>query len=167
MEFIFRFLTNAFVLVIIWGVFVFALYLGNVHFLEEIAYTRDRENAAETWPSVIGKISASEVRVSRAGRRHGTTQFPHVSYTYEVNGKAYHSSNIMAGGEIGGVNVESTLARYPNGSEVTVYYNPQKPNDAVLQPGDKTMSKVLRALMVFMNVAIIAVGLYITFSILK
>lgn len=156
---------NILSVLIIWGIFGFALYVGNIYLYREIADTQNRENAAQTWPTVTGEIGGSEIKLHRKLR--GPVMYPHISYTYEVNGKSYHSSNIMAGGEMGGMNVETMLARYPHGSKVTVYYDPQNPKNAVLEPGNKTISKALWLMFAFMNIFLCVVGLYATFDTLK
>lgn len=146
--------------------FGFIFLVGNFFLYREIAKTQKRENAALTWPTVYGEITVSKVN-RRHDSEHGYVEYPHVSYTYEVNGKKYHSSNIMAGGELGGVKVESTLARYPLGSNVTVYYDPQNPKDAVLEPGNKTVSKGLWLMMGLMDIFICGMGFFFIYDTLK
>jgi len=140
--------------------------VGNFFLYREIVRTQNRENATLIWPTVPGEITISKVN-RRHDSEHGYVEYPHVSYTYEVNGKKHHSSNIMAGGELGGVKVESTLARYPLGANVTVYYDPQNPKDAVLEPGNKTISKGLWLMLALMNIFICGMSLYFTYSFLK
>ena len=156
---------NILTLLIVWGGFGFIFVLVNFFLYREIVSTQNRENAAQTWPTVTGKITASKVK-RQHDSENGPVDYPHVSYTYEVNGKTHRSSNIMAGGELGGMNVESTLARYPQGSQVTVYYDPQNPKDAVLEPGNKTVSKGLWLMLVLMDIFICGMGLYFTYDIL-
>jgi hypothetical protein len=158
--------TNILTLLIVWGIFGFTFVLGNFFLYREIVITQNRENATQIWPTVTGKITTSNVK-KRHDSEHGNVAYPHVSYTYEVDGKIHHSSNIMAGGELGGMNVESTLARYPLSSQVTVYYDPQNPKDAVLEAGSKTISKGLWLMLVLMNIFICGMGLYFTYDILK
>ena len=158
--------TSILSVLIVWGIFVFALALGNFFLYREITYAQNRENAAQTWPTVSGQVVTSVAKMHR-GSKHRNVAYPHVSYTYEVNGKTYHSRNIMAGGEIGGMNVETTLARYPQGSSVTVYYDPNNPKDAILEAGNKTISKALWLMLWLMNIFLCLTGLYTTYEILK
>jgi hypothetical protein len=158
--------TDILILLTTWGIFGFGFLLGNFFLYREIVITQNRENATQTWPTVTGKITASKVK-RQHDSENGPVEYPHISYTYEVNGKKHHSSNIMAGGELGGVNVESTLARYPLGSQVTVYYDPQNPKDAVLEAGNRTISKGLWLMLVLMNIFICGMGLYFTYDMLK
>ena len=148
------------------GVFAFIFVVLNFFMYRTIAETQSREKAVQTWPTVTGKIGTSEARSHRHGG-HQSAVFPHVTYTYEVNGKTYHSSNIMAGGEIGGLNVESTLARYPQGAQVTVYYDPQNPKDAVLEPNKTTVSKAMWLMLVAMNIIVCVAGVWAVYDTLK
>lgn len=147
---------------------VFALIFGVLNFFmyRTITETQRREKAVQTWPTVTGTIGTSEARTHRHSGRQSAT-FPHVTYTYEVNGKTHHSSNIMAGGEIGGLNVESTLARYPQGSKVTVYYDPQNPKDAVLEPTKTTVSKAIWLMLAAMNIIVCVGGVWAVYGTLK
>ena len=138
----------------------------NFFMIRTFQETRNRENAAQTWPTVTGQIGVSEVR-THSHLEHRSAAFPHVSYTYQVKGKTYHSTNIMAGGDIGGLNVESTLARYPQGASVTVYYDPHNPKDAVLEPGKKTVSMAIWLMLIVMNIFVCVVGVVAVYDTLK
>ncbi len=159
-------ITNILTLLIFLCSFGFIFMVVNFFLYREIVQTQKRENATQTWPTVSGEITASKIN-RRHDSEQGYVEYPHVSYTYEVNGKKHHSSNIMAGGELGGVKVESTLARYPLGSQVTVYYDPQNPKDAVLEPGNKTISKGLWLMLALMNIFICGMGFYFMYDTLK
>lgn len=157
-------LTNVLDVLIITCVIGLFLIVGNFFLLRTIMETQKRETAVRSWPSVTGKVGLSEVRVHRTDGHD--TDFPHVSYTYEVDGKTHRSSNILPGGDVGGINVESTLARYPKGAEVTVYYDPHNPKDAVLEPGKTTASNLLWLMIVLMNLMICGIGGSIVYSML-
>src|SRR5262245_39046442 len=82
-------------------------------------------------PRVEGTVTRSTVDDSRREIR------PHVVYTYTVAGTPYTSSQISfdlfdkPGGQ---GRVESIVARYPVGQNVTVYYDPNEPATALLEP---------------------------------
>ena len=64
---------------------------------------------------------------------------PEIEYTYTVNGREYTSNVIMFGGVIGGrfsKMYRRYIERYPEGSFAKVYYDPAKPENAVLEPGE-------------------------------
>jgi len=109
-------------------------YLGfNGLMLGMIAYKRYMTIRTRDWPSVTGKVKSSRVSFeSGAEKVNGT---PWVVYVYEVNGKKRQNSVIVPGDVTlaGNDYAEKIVARYPAGSEVTVYYNPNKPDDAFLE----------------------------------
>ena len=59
--------------------------------------------------------------------------YPVVQYSYQVGGRSYQGSRIAPGPEVGGTGAGKIIERYPVNSQVTVYYNPQNPSDAVLE----------------------------------
>jgi hypothetical protein len=90
---------------------------------------------AQAWPSTEGLVLVSEVRDE--GGENGWRA--HVSYRYEVAGRVYENSRIAVAVEYGreGFQAHQELAgRFPEGTQVTVYYNPQNPADAALIKGD-------------------------------
>ncbi len=62
--------------------------------------------------------------------------YPEVSYEYTVNGQTYQGNRFWPEKlQISHADkIQSTIAEYPVGSQVIVYYNPQNPADAYLQP---------------------------------
>jgi len=110
-------------------------------------YAASRIEVAENsinWPSVEGKILSSEVS-SRKGsgtkrsRGSGKTYSPDVVYSYTVEGKSYQNSDIDAG-DIGPggwstsnhSRVQEIVDKYPEGSKLSVYYNPSSPKVSLL-----------------------------------
>ena len=91
--------------------------------------------AAQTWSSTMGTVLSSSVQTRPTGRSHST--FPVVVYQYEVNGKTYQSQTIKAGDQFMNIRVigeaQATVARYPIGASVMVYYNPENPAESALE----------------------------------
>jgi hypothetical protein len=86
---------------------------------------------------VVESHVAEDYQVDSEGDRHRVFA-PHVVYEYEVNGVTYRGERLKAGirSFTGNLRkVEQELARYPVGGMVRVYYNPDDPAEAVLQPG--------------------------------
>jgi hypothetical protein len=87
--------------------------------------------AARNWPTAEGTVVLSTID----DRQKEST--PHVVYTYTVADTEYTSNQISfdifdkPGGE---GRIESIIARYPEGTEVTVYYDPGNPSTAILEP---------------------------------
>jgi hypothetical protein len=96
-------------------------------------------NALRTyrWPTTTGVVRGQDV--SSSSSSEGSTSYsPKLRYEYEVDGDTYVSSRIAVGS---GPSFNSRsgarewLEDYPVDSEVTVRYNPGRPDRSVLQPG--------------------------------
>ena len=93
------------------------------------------------WPKAIGTIVSSAVEEYRDSKQ--TLMYrAAITYRYSVSGREYTSSRRIFGGEMG-VNwpgpAEKTIALYPAGATVPVHYDPGKPAEAVLMPGQYRM----------------------------
>jgi hypothetical protein len=90
---------------------------------------------AQSWPSTSGTVLMSSVQSRRTGRSNSI--YPVVVYQYEVNGKTYQGQIIKAGEQFLNVRVagqaQATVARYPIGASVAVYYNPSNPSESALE----------------------------------
>ena len=94
---------------------------------------------AARWPSAQGVVIASgtEAReVKSGGAEVDDTElrtFAMVVYEFTVGGRKYQGSRVSIGEELGNFQVAETLAKYPKGKTVTVFYNPRTPTEAVLE----------------------------------
>ncbi|WP_029082012.1 DUF3592 domain-containing protein [Bradyrhizobium sp. th.b2] len=97
---------------------------------------------ARGWPDTSGKVvtAAAEVREVRVsdderedGYRMEQRNFANVVYEYQVDGRKLRNNRVSIGEDLGNFQVAETLAKYPAGSIVTVYYNPRHPDQAVLE----------------------------------
>ena len=89
-----------------------------------------------SWPSVVGKITEAEV--VRAGTSAGSNSWqPAITYVYDVNGVELKGNRIRITDKSYPLPklAEKVLLEYPIESEVTVFYNPDKPTTCVLIPG--------------------------------
>ena len=59
---------------------------------------------------------------------------PVVEYSYRVNGREYHSTQLSFGERVAGSEelAQTKAAQYPAGTEVAVRYDPDTPSKAVL-----------------------------------
>lgn len=124
-----------------WSVYAMLLApLGLI--LAVAAYKSLQVRAAREWPSAAGKvvISKAEVRdveVIDSDRRdkHRIEQrnFANVTYEYSVAGRKLRNNRVSIGEDRGNFQVAETIAKYPVGRVVTVYYNPLHPHEAVLE----------------------------------
>src|SRR5579864_7747853 len=90
---------------------------------------------AAAWPSTRASITVSELRAERhRGSEEGTQvrNRAHVEYEFTLGDRVIRGSRIGIG-EIPDSNPEDTLTRYPVGATVPVYYNPKRPEDALLE----------------------------------
>ena len=100
---------------------------------------RKRAKETESWPTVPGTVLSSEVITSQrydsdAPGHQRTTYTPSVNYQYSVMGQVYTSKRISFGEKNAGrKKCNEIVARYPAGSPVNVRYNPEKPDEAVLE----------------------------------
>ena len=103
-------------------------------------------SASKGWPSSSGRIEIS--RVEDHSSSDGTTYHAEVAYIFSVDG-IQHRSNRVAYGDYGSSDPEHAqeiVNRYPAGSIVDVFYNPQKPSEAVLETGIKGQAYFLPSL---------------------
>jgi Protein of unknown function (DUF3592) len=123
--------------------FVYAMLLAPFGLILVAAGTKYLQvRAASDWPATPGRVvvSNSEVRDvkvlddSRAdGKRSEKRNFANIVYEYTVSGQKLRNNRVEIGENRGNFEVAETIARYPVGKDVTVYYNPQHPRDAVLE----------------------------------
>jgi hypothetical protein len=123
--------------------FVHAMLLAPLGLLLGAAvYKTLQVRAAREWPSTAGKVVVSEAEVREVkvidseredGFRMEQRNFANVVYEYSVAGKKLRNNRVSIGEDRGNFQLAETVAKYPVGSIVTVYYNPRHPNEAVLE----------------------------------
>ena len=103
-----------------------------------------------SWQQASGRIESSRVasrevrsrrvRTTGSGRNTGfitgedfrTGNFAHVAYSFAVGSTTYRSDRVCLMGEPDGT-LPAILKRYPKGKIVTVLYNPEDPNECILE----------------------------------
>lgn len=123
--------------------FVYAMLLAPLGLILVAAiYKTLQVRAAREWPSTPGKVvvSTSELRdVSvidsdrEGGRRIEQRNFANIVYEYSVSGQKLRNNRVSIGEDLGNFQVAETIAKYPVGAMVTVYYNSRHPREAVLE----------------------------------
>lgn len=123
---------------------------------------------ARTWSSTPGKVVLStsemrDVKTSPGSDDRERRTFAKIVYQYKVADQTYRCDRVSIGEDLGNFEVAETIARYPVGKAVTVYYNPSKRSQAVLErdppPG------IVKALVIFvLGYAAIAIGLVFGFG---
>jgi hypothetical protein len=120
------------------GCFV-TIFLG-VGIFMLVKYFQDKKKTEESqaWSATSGQVTQSYVRESQTRDDDGyltTTYYPEVRYTYQVMGVEYGGDKVSFGGAVGGgrKKAEEVIAQYPIGKNITVYYDPNKHEDAVIE----------------------------------
>ena len=90
--------------------------------------------SSRDWPQTGGEVAIAYVRVIRSSTRNTTTYEANVAYQYRVQGTDYASSNISYK-SVEFEDGRKIVERYPEGKAVSVYYDPRRPQRAVLEPG--------------------------------
>jgi hypothetical protein len=105
----------------------------------------DEARASTKWPAVPGRVTESHLTTSHD--RHGTTYGAHVEYTYTVEGREHRGSTVWFGEDRTSDRsaAQKTLALFPTGKEVRVFYQPDEPDTSVLEPGTYPSSYVVLA----------------------
>lgn len=122
------------------------------------------KKAAESWPTASGVVEKSELSVRHDTDSDGTsstTYAAHVVYSYKVDGLSYSNDAIGFGSSSGGrKKAQKKLEEYPAGKSVTVYYDPEKPEKAVLEPVATTFG-IMLALGIILIVLGVVVGVLV------
>ncbi len=97
-----------------------------------------KAKAAETWPTATGRVLACEVVEEESSDRDGgtTTWYnPVVTYAYTAGGRELTGRRLRFGIYRFGSRqkAEAALAAYPVGASPAVRYNPEKPEECVLE----------------------------------
>ncbi|MEW6515939.1 MAG: DUF3592 domain-containing protein [candidate division FCPU426 bacterium] len=108
----------------------YEIYLGVTQYVRGIW--------TEKWPSTTGMVADAKNVISQnlayGGRTGGSvkTAYPKIAYTYTVDGQEYRGERIQFGMVF---SRRGLIAVYPAGDQVTVYYQPDYPRQAVLIKG--------------------------------
>jgi hypothetical protein len=123
--------------------FVYAMLLAPLGLLlVAAAYKSLQVRAAREWPSTAGKVVVSKTETRKVevidsdraeGHRFEERNFADIVYEYSVAGRKLRNNRVSIGEDRGNFQVAETIAKYPVGAVVTVYYNPLHPDQAVLE----------------------------------
>lgn len=112
-----------------------------------------KANRSITWPTADGRILEAKVGVKGEPANRWSAQ---VRYEYEVNGTRHEGNRLSIGSADWGTDrnlVEGQVARYPKGQAIKVYHDPDRHEDAVLEPG---LGSSLTCFMVFGVISLLA-----------
>jgi len=107
-----------------------AIYFGTVQF--------NKSQEAKKWPQAKGVVVFSRVNSHYSTGQHATLMFsPDVRYQYSVNGQVYYSKSISFGDYSSSIysQIKNVVDKYYVNEDISVYYDPANPAQAVLEPG--------------------------------
>lgn len=146
---------------IVAGSMCFSVLLIDGILLGIIFFTRRKVEQASNWPSTTGTVTFSTVEWRRSSDNNGSSAYPVIQYTYQVMGQLLQGRKIAPGPEVGGSGANKVVARYPAGTQVTVYYDPNNPSDAVLERGMPAYIKWLWITLVLVDVFMCGLGAFL------
>lgn len=122
---------------------IIALFLGAIFgimgliFLIVALRSRQKAKTSKGWPTAPGTVTAASLQEHRDIDEDGSVSYtyePVVQYRYTVMGDEFVGSRIAFGANtFGRAQAEQKVNAYPPGAAVTVHYNPDKPEEAVLE----------------------------------
>lgn len=127
--------SSPFITFILGIVFIVISWLVYNHFSAPMV---EEAEASKNWPTTSGIITFSDISeyINDDGNKMYSSS---VNYEYTVANKSYIGDRISlsSNGESTSSirEVKKTLKTYPIDAQVTVYYDPELPNNAVLEPG--------------------------------
>lgn len=108
----------------------------------------------------------SAYRMQSGGYSAKTSYFPNITYQYTINGQQYTNNTYAQRPSL--INnkaiIQRILNNYPVGSTVTVYYNPNNPQEAYLQKGYGGATRVILLGTLLFTVLIIGIVLAVVLA---
>jgi len=94
-----------------------------------------RYRESENWVSASAQIVSGNISARRGSK--STSYVLDIKYAYKVLGQSYENNQFSFGSEGTGYDTrkkaEGMLAKYPIGNQVTIFYDPNNPQQAVLE----------------------------------
>ena len=140
-----------------------SLFIFDAIFLGIIFFTRRKVSQAASWPSTLGTVTSSRIEM-RSSSEGGSTPYPVVNYSYQVMGQSYPGNKVMPGPDIGGSGARKVVERYPAGAQVMVYYNPEKPSEALLERSTPGFIKLLWIILIILDLFLCGLGAVLLFT---
>lgn len=95
--------------------------------------------AAKNWSETKGEVMEAMVEKHRASTSDGgkmTAYRPRIIYSYRINGRDYVGERLNFGTEVQSsikTFADDKVKQFATGTQVTVFYDPQNPNEAALE----------------------------------
>jgi hypothetical protein len=132
-----------------------------------LLHQRNKKKAKRSlsWPETKGTVIKSEVVVEESvfgSDEQGQSQPMYtadISYTYQVDDMLYTSDRISFAGKTSYSKpdkAEMIVAKYPDGSNVSVFYDQSNPKEAILERSAKGSGVLLVAGVIFLVIGLIS-----------
>ncbi|HPS42707.1 MAG TPA: DUF3592 domain-containing protein [Anaerolineaceae bacterium] len=142
---------------VIWIVAVIPILVGLVMLLNSLSNSR-KAKAAESWPIAPGTIVRSGVK-EYTTRSNGITTHsyePVVFYQYNLMGKLYEGKQLAIGStRVKESEAQAITDKYLAGTPVNVHYNPNKPEESVLEVVSRSSKAFLILGLIFIGLGLI------------
>jgi hypothetical protein len=90
---------------------------------------------SRTWPRADGRVLHSKYEERDSGEEKQKTFIAELKYSYAVHGETYTNDDIGTLHDNDDTVVRKLVTGHPDGSSITVYYNPHRPEDSTVLPG--------------------------------
>ena len=116
-----------------------------------------RYRESENWVPVTAQIGTGNISARR--RTKSTSYVLDIKYAYKVLGQSYENNQFSFGSEGTGYDTrkkaEGILAKYPIGNQVTSYYDPKNPQQAVLERKYESTGAILAVIVGILGIGMI------------
>ncbi len=154
---------------VIFGLVALPFLLIAVVLIVIMLRSRRRANASKSWPTTSGRVESAYVEPRRSSSSSGgyaTVYYPVVLYEYSISGRRYQSNRVRFGPEYGTSwtqPAQKTVDRYPPGTLVQVFYNPDDPTEAALEHSTGGANRVLGCVVALILGILLIAGLIMVF----
>ncbi|MBI5946392.1 MAG: DUF3592 domain-containing protein [Chloroflexi bacterium] len=108
-----------------------------------------RYRESENWAPAVAQIVSGNISAQRGSK--STSYVVNVRYAYSVLGQSYEGGQFSFGSEGTGYDTrkkaEKVIAQYPAGSQAAIYYDPNNPQQAVLERKYDSTGAILAAIL--------------------
>ena len=123
------------------------LILVSLSFWGGLLYIWIKGRSVESWPSTTGKVIKSYVKEELDHDPENGSMLmysPHIEYEYIVDSVRYIDSRVglVEGASSWKAPAERKVNLFPDGLDVEVYYNPNKPEESYLERGVSVFSYI-------------------------
>ncbi len=116
-----------------------------------------RYRESENWVPVTAQIVSGNISARRGSK--STSYVLDIKYSYKVLGQSYENNQFSFGSEGTGYDTrkkaEGILAKYPIGNQVTIYYDPNNPQQAVLERKYDSTGAILAVIVGILGIGMI------------